>query len=191
MDPLEFRNAGEWDSWLTANEGNTSEAWLLIGKRHSGAALLTIEEALDVALCHGWIDGQRKSNDDASFLQRYSRRRAKSSWSRINVVKAEALMESGRMKPPGLAEIDAAKADGRWAAAYESQRTADVPPDLTAALAADPAAGTAFENLGKSERYAVILPLLKARTPESRAKTLAREVAKLAGPTSAVSPAEG
>ncbi|UZX04906.1 OmdA domain containing protein [Arthrobacter sp. CDRTa11] len=181
MDPLEFRNAGEWDSWLTANEGHASEAWLLIGKRHSRAALLTIEEALDVALCHGWIDGQRKSHNDASFLQRYSRRRVKSSWSRINVVKAEALMEAGRMRPPGLAEIELAKADGRWAAAYDSQRTADVPPDLAAALADDPAAGTAFESLGKSGRYAVILPLLKARTPESRAKILARELAKLAG----------
>ena len=180
MEPLEFRIALEWESWLGANQLEQSEAWLLIGKRRSGAALITIEEALDVALCHGWIDGQRKSYDDVSFLQRYSRRRARSSWSRVNVAKAEELIEAGRMQQSGFAEIEAAIADGRWEAAYESQRTAVVPPDLAKALAADAAANAAFEKLGRSERYAVILPLLKARTPESRAKIVAREVARLA-----------
>lgn len=180
MEVLEFRDAAEWESWLATNHGAATEAWLLIGKRHSGAALLSIEEALDVALCHGWIDGQRKSHDGVAFLQRYSRRRARSPWSRINVAKAEALLAAGRMRPQGLAEIEAARADGRWEAAYESQRTADVPSDLAAALAGDAAAHAAFENLGRSERYAVILPLLKARTPESRASVLVRELAKLA-----------
>ena len=180
MQPLEFRSALEWESWLGANQLEQSEAWLLIGKRRSGAALITIEEALDVALCHGWIDGQRKSYDDLSFLQRYSRRRARSSWSRVNVAKAEELIAAGRMQQSGLAEIEAAIADGRWEAAYESQRTAVVPPDLAEALAADASANAAFEKLGRSERYAVILPLLKARTPESRAKNLAREMGRLA-----------
>lgn len=181
MEALEFRGAAEWESWLGANRHEQTEAWLLIGKRHSGTALITIEEALDVALCHGWIDGQRKSYDDVSFLQRYSRRRARSSWSRVNVVKAEELIAAGRMKQSGFEEIEAAIADGRWEAAYESQRTAVVPSDLAEALAADAAANAAFEKLGRSGRYAVILPLLKARTPASRAKIMAREMARLAG----------
>jgi uncharacterized protein YdeI (YjbR/CyaY-like superfamily) len=133
-----------------------------------------------VALCYGWIDGQRRAHDDVSFLQRFSRRRPRSSWSKVNVAKVEALMASGRMRPAGLAEVAAAKADGRWEAAYESQRTAAVPPDLAAGLAGNARANAAFERLGRSARYAVILPLLKARTPEARARILARAVARLA-----------
>jgi uncharacterized protein YdeI (YjbR/CyaY-like superfamily) len=180
VEPLEFRGAAEWESWLGANRHEQTEAWLLIGKRHAGAALITIGDALDVALCHGWIDGQRKSYDAVSFLQRYSRRRARSSWSKVNVAKAEELIAAGRMQQSGFAEIEAAIADGRWEAAYQSQRTAVVPPDLAEALAADEEANSAFEGLGRSERYAVILPLLKARTPESRARIMAREIARLA-----------
>jgi uncharacterized protein YdeI (YjbR/CyaY-like superfamily) len=178
MDVLDFSDGAAWESWLAAQHELRSEAWLRIGKRRSGVELIAIGEALDVALCFGWIDGQRRSHDDVSFLQRYSRRRPTSSWSQVNVAKAEALMAAGRMRPAGLAEVAAAKADGRWDAAYEPQRTATVPPDLEAALAGDAAA--AFERLGRSERYAVILPLLKARTPEARAKLVARAVARLA-----------
>src|SRR5688572_8711495 len=108
-------------------------------------ASLAIDDALDVALCYGWIDAQRRALDAASYLQRYSRRRPRSSWSKVNIAKVEALTAAGRMRPPGLAEVAAAKADGRWDAAYESQRTAEVPPDLAAALAADARAGAAFE----------------------------------------------
>lgn len=181
MEPLKFRDAAEWESWLAACKSEQAEAWLLIGKRRSGTDLISIESALDVALCHGWIDGQRKACDDVSFLQRYSRRQANSSWSKVNVAKAEALMAAGRMQPAGLLEIEAAKADGRWEAAYESQRSAEVPPDLAAALAGDALASNAFGKLGRSDRYAIILPLLKARTPDSRARILARQVKKLAG----------
>lgn len=180
MEVLEFPDAAGWASWLEAHHEVRTEAWLRIAKRHSGIAAITIPEALDTALCYGWIDGQRKANDDVSFLQRYSRRRPRSSWSKVNVEKAEALMAAGRMRTAGLAEIAAAKADGRWEAAYEPQRTAEVPPDLADALAADAPANAAFERLGRSGRYAVILPLLKARTPEARARTLARAVARLA-----------
>jgi uncharacterized protein YdeI (YjbR/CyaY-like superfamily) len=183
VDVLDFPGPAGWDSWLAAQHEVRSEAWLRIGKRHSGTALITITEAADVALCYGWIDGHRKGHDDVSFLQRYSRRRPRSSWSAVNVAKVEALTAAGRMRPAGLAEVAAAKADGRWDAAYESQRTAEVPPDLAAALAGDAGANAAFERLGRSDRYAVILPLLKARTPETRAKTLARTVARLAAPT--------
>ncbi|MCW0216529.1 MAG: YdeI/OmpD-associated family protein [Pseudonocardia sp.] len=177
---LDFADPAGWETWLERNR-DRSAAWLRIARRRSGLATITISDALDGALCFGWIDGQRRSLDDVSFLQRYSRRRPRSSWSRVNVAKVEALTAAGRMRPGGLAEVDAAKADGRWAAAYEPQRTAEVPADLAAALAADPAAGAAFEGLGRSERYAVILPLLKARTESARATVLARATARLAG----------
>jgi uncharacterized protein YdeI (YjbR/CyaY-like superfamily) len=165
VDVLDFPDAARWESWLDAQHEEQADAWLRIAKRHSGLATIGISEALDVALCFGWIDGQRKGLDDVSFLQRYSRRRPGSPWSKVNVAKAEALIAAGRMRPAGLAQVAAAKADGRWAGAYEPQSTAEVPPDLAAALAASPPAGTAFERLGRSDRYAVILPLLKARTP--------------------------
>ena len=171
------------ESWLAAQHALRAEAWLRIARRHSGIASVTVAEALDVALCYGWIDGQRKAYDGVSFLQRYCPRRPGSTWSKVNVAKVEALFAAGRMQPAGLAEVAAAKADGRWEAAYESQRHATVPPDLAAALAADAPAQAAFERLGRSERYAVILPLLKARTPETRAKTLARAVARLTAQT--------
>ena len=180
MDVIEFPDAAGWESWLEAQHEVRTEAWLRIAKRHSRMNLITIADALDVALCFGWIDGQRKARDDVSFLQRYSCRRPRSSWSKVNVAKVEALIAAGRMRPAGLAEVDAAKADGRWDAAYEPQRTAEVPPDLAAALADNARANAAFERLGRSERYAVILPLLKARTPETRARILARAVARLA-----------
>ena len=183
MDVLEFPDAAAWEAWLEARHEEQTEAWLRIAKRHSGIALLAIVEALDVALCYGWIDGRRRAYDDVSFLQRYSRRRAKSSWSQVNVAKVEALIAAGRMRPAGLAEVAAAEADGRWESAYASQRTATVPPDLAAALAGDARASAAFEDLGRSDRYAVILPLLKARTPETRARILARTLARLAART--------
>jgi uncharacterized protein YdeI (YjbR/CyaY-like superfamily) len=181
QDPqvLDFRDAAAWGAWLAAHHEGRAEAWLLIAKRHSAIATIPIGDALDVALCYGWIDGQRKAYDAASFLQRYSRRRPRSSWSKVNVARVEALTVAGRMHPAGLAEVEAAKADGRWAAAYEPQRTAAVPPDLAAALADNTHANAAFERLGRSQRYAVILPLLKARTPQLRAKVLAREIERL------------
>ncbi|MGH8833499.1 MAG: YdeI/OmpD-associated family protein [Actinomycetes bacterium] len=180
MDVLEFPDAAGWESWLAAHHDGRPEAWLRIAKRHSGLVSVTVAEALDVALCYGWIDGQRKAHDDVSFLQRYSRRRPGSSWSKVNVAKVEALMAAGRIRPAGLVEVEAAQADRRWQGAYESQRTAAIPPDLVAALAGDARANAAFERLGRSDRYAVILPLLKARTPETRARTLARAIERLA-----------
>ncbi|POH73690.1 OmdA domain containing protein [Arthrobacter glacialis] len=181
VEILEFSQAAEWESWLTEHQDQQVQAWLRVGKKRSAIALITIAEAADVGLCFGWIDGQRKGLDQDSFLQRYSRRRARSSWSLINVQKAEALMAAGRMHPSGLVEVDAAKADGRWAAAYEPQRTASVPAELTVALESDPVARAAFEGLGRSERYLLILPLLRSVTVEARAKALARILAQLSG----------
>jgi uncharacterized protein YdeI (YjbR/CyaY-like superfamily) len=176
---LDFPDAAQWESWLAAQHGERAEAWLRIAKRHSGVASVTPAEALDVALCYGWIDGQRRAHDDVSFLQRFSRRRPGGSWSKINVAKVEALIGAGRMRPAGLAEVAAAKADGRWDAAYESQRTATVPADLAAALARNKPARAFFESLGRTDRYAVILRLLKARNAASRAAQLRRMVALL------------
>ena len=179
MDVLDLPDVATWESWLDEHHDVRNEAWLRIAKRHSGIASLTVAEALDVALCYGWIDGQRRAHDDVSYLQRYSRRRPTSTWSQVNVAKVEALVAAGCMRPAGLAEVARAKADGRWDAAYESQATAEVPPDLAAALANDARAAAAFVRLGRSDRYAVILPLLKARTPEARTRTLARAIERL------------
>ncbi len=178
-DVLELPDLAQWESWLAAQHDVQTEAWLRIAKRHSGLTSVTPAEAIDVALCFGWIDGQRKGLDEQSFRQRFSRRRPRSSWSKVNVAKVEALTAAGRMRPAGLAEVAAAQADGRWDGAYESQRNATAPPDLAAALAGDPVARAAFERLGRSAQYAVILPLLKARTPQTRAKVLDRALARL------------
>jgi uncharacterized protein YdeI (YjbR/CyaY-like superfamily) len=180
MDVLDFPDAASWETWLAAHHNVQPEAWLRIAKRHSGQVSVTVAEALEVALCYGWIDGQRKAHDDLSFLQRYSRRRQGSSWSKANVANVEALVATGRMQAAGLAEVKAAQADRRWQGAYESQRTAAVPADLAAAFAGDARANAAFERLGRSARYAGILPLLKARTAETRARTLARAIERLA-----------
>lgn len=178
-DLLEFRDAAGWESWLEAHHEVRAEAWLRIAKRHADVELIEIGDAGDVALCFGWIDGQRRAYDEVSFLQRYSRRRPRSSWSKVNVARVEALSASGRMRPAGVAEVEAARADGRWDAAYVSQRNATVPADLTEALVANPRARSVFERLGRSDRYAVILPLLKARTAEARARALARAITSL------------
>ncbi len=144
VEILDFPDASHWESWLAAHHARQPEAWLRIGKKNTKEQRLLIGDALEVALCYGWIDGHRKAFDEVSFLQRYSRRTARSPWSAINAGRAESLVADGRMRPAGLAQIKAARADGRWAAAYESQRTAEVPDDLAAALVADSAAATAF-----------------------------------------------
>ena len=181
MDLLEFRDVAAWESWLAVHHADASEAWLRIAKRGSAVETLPISDALDGALCWGWIDGQRRGYDAGSFAQRYCPRRPRSSWSQVNVAKIEALTAAGRMRPPGLAQVAAAQADGRWAAAYASQRTAEVPPDLAAALAASPEAAAAFAGLSRSERYQVILALLKTRTEEGRTRALTRAVERLEG----------
>ncbi|MEO7424351.1 MAG: YdeI/OmpD-associated family protein [Fibrobacteria bacterium] len=174
-----FRDASEWEEWLAKNHGLEAGLWLKIAKKGSGKIALGISDALDVALCYGWIDSQRKSFDHAFYLQRYSPRRPKSPWSRINVDRAEALTEAGRMREPGLAEIRAAKMDGRWKVAYEPQRNISVPPDFAAALAKRIKAKRAFGLLDKTGRYAVLLPLLKATTEAVRAERIKKAIAKL------------
>ena len=176
---LDLPDGPAWEAWLEEHHATAPEAWLRIAKKGSGLASLSIGEALDGALCFGWIDGQRRGLDDASFLQKYCPRRARSTWSQVNVEKVARLTAEGRMRAAGQAEVDAARADGRWDAAYERQSTATVPDDLAAALAADPVAAAAFEALGRSERYVVMLPVLRATSPSARARQVARALVQL------------
>jgi uncharacterized protein YdeI (YjbR/CyaY-like superfamily) len=176
---IAFRDAAEFEAWLDEHVDLEAGVWLKIAKKGSGVPSLTDDEAVDLGLCYGWISGQRKSCDNVYYRQKYVPRRPRSRWSQVNVAKVEKLIAAGRMRPSGLAEVEAAKADGRWAAAYESQRNATVPPDLAAALAASPRAARAFDSLSKTQRYAVILKLVTARTATTRVAQLRRAMAAL------------
>jgi uncharacterized protein YdeI (YjbR/CyaY-like superfamily) len=178
-DTLFFRDAAAFEDWLAENVDHQPGVWLKIAKKSSGTPSLTDDEAVDVGLCFGWISGQRRSLDDVYYLQKYVPRRPRSRWSQVNVRKVEALTEAGRMRPAGLAEVAAAKADGRWDAAYASQKDATVPPELAAALAASPRAAAAFEALGKTAQFAVILDVTTARRPETRSAHLRKAIAAL------------
>jgi uncharacterized protein YdeI (YjbR/CyaY-like superfamily) len=179
LEVMSFADASQWESWLADHHDERDGVWLKIAKKGSGARSVNAAEALEVALCFGWIDSHRKSLDESHFVQKYTPRRPRSSWSRVNTDRVDALIAAGRMHESGLAQVAAAKADGRWDAAYASQRNATVPPDLEAALARSADATRTFESLGKSDRYAVILRLLKARTPDERAAQLGKIVALL------------
>jgi uncharacterized protein YdeI (YjbR/CyaY-like superfamily) len=173
---LAFADADAFDDWLTRNWTRQEGVWVKVAKKASGIPSITADELVDVGLCHGWISGQRRSLDADHYLQRYLPRRPRSLWSQVNVDKVAALVEAGRMRETGLAEVRRARADGRWEAAYASQREAEVPDDLAAALAADPAADRAFKALDGTARYQLILPLLQARTPETRSARLRKAV---------------
>jgi uncharacterized protein YdeI (YjbR/CyaY-like superfamily) len=176
---IAFRDAAEFEAWLDAHVDLRAGVWLKLAKQGSGVPSLTDDEAVDLGLCYGWISGQRKAYDDTYYLQKYVPRRPRSRWSQVNVARVEELIAAGRMRPSGLAEVEAAKADGRWAAAYQSQRNATVPPDLAAALAASPQAAQAFDALGKTQRYAVILSLVTARAATARAARLRSAITAL------------
>jgi uncharacterized protein YdeI (YjbR/CyaY-like superfamily) len=176
---LPFASAGEFERWLAEHHGDAAGVWLKIAKKGTGIDTVTHAEALEVALCHGWIDGQRQAHDDTWFLQRFTPRKPRSRWSRINRDRAVALIESGRMKPAGLREVERAQADGRWDAAYEGQRAATVPPDLQAALDASPRAAEFFKTLSSQNRYAILYRLQDAKRPETRARRLEKFVAML------------
>jgi len=179
---LTFEDAAKWEAWLAGHHKTLDGVWTKIGKKGSAKKSITVREAGDVALCYGWIDSVRRSFDTDYFLQKYSRRRPNGSWSKVNVDRVESLMAAGRMRAAGLAEVSAAKADGRWAAAYASQKNAIIPPDVKAALKANKRAKDSFGQLGKTDRYLMILPLLKARTPTIRAARLQKMIDRLAPP---------
>ncbi len=176
---LPFATPGEFEAWLEENHVESGGLWLKIAKKGSGEASVTYAEALELALCFGWIDSQKRALDDSHFLQRFTPRRPRGRWSRINREKAEALIAAGEMRPAGLAEVEAARVDGRWEAAYEGQRTAKVPDDLRRELDANPAAAEFFAELDSANRYAIVYRLNDAKKPQTRERRLRKFVAML------------
>jgi uncharacterized protein YdeI (YjbR/CyaY-like superfamily) len=175
-----FEDQDGWANWLAANHAASPGLWLRIAKKAADITSVSYDEAIEVALCYGWIDGQKKSYDDGSWLQKFTRRGAKSIWSKINREKVQALIERGRMQPAGQAEIERAKQDGRWDAAYDSQRVAAVPDDLQAALDGNPTARAFFATLNSRNRYAILFRIQTAKKPETRAKRIEQFVRMLA-----------
>jgi uncharacterized protein YdeI (YjbR/CyaY-like superfamily) len=173
-----FAGAAELEAWLE-EKGDADGVWLQIAKKGAPEPSVTYAEALEVALCFGWIDSQKRGLDETHFLQRFTPRRPRGRWSKINREKAEALIEAGRMRPAGLAEVEAAKADGRWEAAYEGARTAKVPPDLQRELDANPPAAEFFASLDGANRYAILYRLDEAKRPETRERRLRNFVTML------------
>lgn len=178
--PTLFKNAKAFEAWLKKHHATSDGLWLKIAKRGSDEPSVTYPEAVEIALCWGWIDGQKKGLDDQHFLQRFTPRRARSIWSKTNVDKAESLIEAGRMQAAGQAQIEAAKADGRWARAYDGARTSKVPEDLLAALEAEPKAKAFFATLNAANRYAVLWRIQTAVKAETRANRIVQLVAMLA-----------
>ncbi len=178
-----FRTEAAFESWMRKNHAKSQEVWLRIYKKDSGVPSITIAQALDVVLCWGWIDGLRKGFDERSYLQRYTPRRAKSLWSRINRGHVARLTRAGRMTPHGQRQVDAAKADGRWAAAYAPMRAAvgeEFPADLRAAIERNPRARKTFQSLGRQNLYALAFRTHNMKTPAGRAKKIASLVEMLA-----------
>jgi len=173
---LDFADAQAWENWLAAQGGNAKGVWLKIAKAGNGASSLTKTQAIDAALCHGWIDGQIDTWDQAWFLTRFTPRKRTSKWSENNRKRAEQLVAEGRVAPPGLREIEAAKADGRWDAAYAPASTAEEPEDLKAALDAEPAARAFFDMLTGANRYAILYRVQTAKKPETRAARIEKFV---------------
>ncbi len=169
---LSFRSPAEFRKWLAANYDSSDGIWIRIFKKGSETESINYAEALDEALCFGWIDGQKKPHDEFSWLQKFTRRRAKSGWSKINTGHAERLMRSGKMRAAGRAEIEAAKKDGRWNAAYDSPSNATFPEDFLKALSKDPKAQAFFESLNKANRYAISYRLQTAKKPETRQRRM-------------------
>jgi uncharacterized protein YdeI (YjbR/CyaY-like superfamily) len=176
---VEFASKDAFETWLEEHHATSDGVWIKIAKQGSGIPSVNRAGALDVALCFGWIDGQAKPIDETHYLQKFTPRRARSKWSKINVGKVAELIESGRMRPAGHAEIERAKADGRWDAAYEPPSTSTVPPDLQAELDADAEVKANFEALSSSNRFSILYRLQDAKKPETRARRLEKFVGML------------
>ncbi|MFJ8184797.1 YdeI family protein [Streptomyces sp. NPDC096105] len=178
---LAFGTQEDWEAWLEEHQGDARGVWLKIPRKGSGLPGIDYATALESALCFGWIDGHKKSLDETHWIQRFTPRRPRSRWSAVNRQKALDLIEQGRMRPAGLREVEKARADGRWEAAYASQRTATVPDDLRAALAAAPAAAREFfEALDSRNRYAILHRIEEAKRARTRAARIEKFVAMLA-----------
>lgn len=176
---LRFADAAEWRAWLQENHASMEGVWISIAKKSVAVESVRYPEVLEEAICFGWIDGRRERHDEERFLQRFTPRRARSPWSRVNREKAEALIERAAMAPAGHAEVERARADGRWERAYEPQSAASVPSDLQRELDARPLAEAAFSGLSAQNRYSILYRLEQARRPETRARRLLQFVAML------------
>ena len=181
LTELTVSDAAAWRQWLAENHEQTTGVWLVLAKKGTTEPTsLSYDEALDEALCHGWIDGQLKRRDERTYKQRFTPRRTRSKWSKRNVGIVTRLLSDGRMHPAGLAAVDEAKADGRWETAYSGQASIEVPDDLTAALDADPRARAMFEILTSQNRYALLYRIDAAKRPATRARRIAQYVEMLA-----------
>jgi len=181
LPELIVADAAAWRAWLGENHGDPAGVWLVLAKKGTEKPTsLTYDQALEEALCHGWIDGQTRRRDDATYRQRFTPRRKRSAWSRRNTGIAERLRAEGRMHPAGQAEVERAKADGRWEAAYAGPATMEVPPDLIEALAAEPKAQAMFETLNSQNRYAILYRIGTAKRADTRARRIREFVAMLA-----------
>lgn len=169
---MDFRQKSSWTRWLERNHDKSLGVWVRLGKKGSGLKTVSREEALDAALCYGWIDGQSRSEGEATWLQKFTPRTKRSIWSKINREKVQTLIDNGEMRPAGLAEIDRAKQDGRWDAAYDSPKTIEVPGDLMAELKKNPTAKAFFETLDSRNRYAILFRIHTAKKSETRARRI-------------------
>jgi len=170
--PLAFESKKKWSDWLARQHDKSAGVWLKLAKKDSGISSVAYEEALDVALCYGWIDGQKKGFDEKYWLQKFTPRGPKSIWSKINTEKVEKLIASGEMRTTGLQAVEAAKKDGRWEAAYASQKNISIPDDFRAALDRNEKARAFFETLKSAERYAFLFRIHHAKKPETRARKI-------------------
>jgi len=181
LPELVVRDGAAWRRWLRAHHGEDAGVWLVLAKKGTATPTnLTYDEALEEALCHGWIDGQVRRRDERTYLRRFTPRRARSPWSKRNVGIAERLLAEGKMQPAGVAEVERAKADGRWDAAYAGQAAIEVPQDLAAALSAEPKAQAMFDILTSQNRYAVLYRIANAKRADTRARRIAQFVDMLA-----------
>jgi len=174
-----FASRKKWSEWLARQYDKSAGVWLKLAKKGSGIRSVTYEEALEVALCHGWIDGQKKGFDEEYWLQKFTPRGPKSIWSKINTEKAQRLIESGEMKPAGFKAIEAAKQDGRWEAAYASQKNITAPEDFQAALDKNKSAKAFFASLRSAERYSFLFRIHNSKKPGTRARHIQRFVEML------------
>jgi uncharacterized protein YdeI (YjbR/CyaY-like superfamily) len=174
-----FKAPAAWSAWLEKNHSRSSGIWLRLAKKNSGLKSLTHAEALETALCYGWIDGHKRAESEQAWLQRFCPRSAKSIWSKINREKALALIESGKMKPAGHEAIEQARRNGRWESAYDSPSRASVPHDFRTALGASPRANAFFENLDRANRYAILFRIQTGKKPETRTRNIQKFITML------------
>lgn len=176
---LPFPSVGEWEAWLEKHHASSDGLWIKFARKGLGIETVSYVEALDVALCYGWIDGQARGLDDEYWLQRFTPRRSRSRWSKVNREKVAKLIEAGKMKPAGLREVERARADGRWDAAYDPPSKATVPDDLRRALDENPEASAFFATLDGRNRYAILYQIGDAKKPETRARRVEKFVTML------------